>query len=53
MAFATASECGSHAWQRHTVGRRLQDELRRLVRVPLLLVDQVGFFQLVSSRYER
>jgi IstB-like ATP binding protein len=43
---------------------RLQDELRRLGRYPLLVVDEVGyipfepeaanlFFQLVSSRYER
>ena len=43
---------------------RLQDELRRLGRYPLIVVDEVGyipfepeaanlFFQLVSSRYER
>lgn len=43
---------------------RLQDELRRLGRYPLLVIDEVGyipfepeaanlFFQLVSSRYER
>ena len=43
---------------------RLQVELTRLARVPLLVVDEVGyipfepeaanlFFQLVSSRYER
>ena len=42
----------------------LQDELRRLGRYPLLVIDEVGyipfepeaanlFFQLVSSRYER
>jgi hypothetical protein len=46
------------------VGSRLQEELRRLVQVPLLIVDEVGyipfepkaanlFFQLVTSRYER
>jgi DNA replication protein DnaC len=44
-------------------GGRLQDELTRLGRYPLLVVDEVGyipfeaeaanlFFQLVSSRYE-
>ena len=49
------TQCGS---------ARLQDELRRLGRYPLLVVDEVGyipfepeaanlFFQLVSSRYER
>ena len=43
---------------------RLQDELHRLARYPLLVIDEVGyipfeseaanlFFQLVSSRYER
>ena len=47
----------------HAQGR-LQQELTRLGRVPLLIVDEVGyipfeadaanlFFQLVSSRYER
>ena len=44
--------------------RRLQPELRRLGRYPLLVIDEVGyvpfepeaanlFFQLVSARYER
>jgi DNA replication protein DnaC len=44
--------------------RRLQTELTRLSRYPLLVIDEVGyipfepeaanlFFQLVSSRYER
>ena len=43
---------------------RLQDELRRLGRYPLLVIDEVGYipfepeaanlvFQLISSRYER
>lgn len=43
---------------------RLSDELRRLGRVPLVIVDEVGYvpfdpqaanlmFHLVSSRYER
>jgi len=47
----------------HDAGK-LQDELRRLGRVPLVIIDEVGyipfqgeaanlFFQLVSSRYER
>jgi DNA replication protein DnaC len=47
----------------HHAGR-LQDELRRLGRYPLLVIDEVGyipfepeaanlFFQLVSARYER
>ena len=47
----------------HDAGK-LQDELRRLGRFPLVIIDEVGyipfqgeaanlFFQLVSSRYER
>ena len=43
---------------------RLRDELTRLGRIPLLIIDEVGyrpcdgeaanlFFQLVSARYER
>jgi DNA replication protein DnaC len=47
----------------HTAGR-VQAELTRLTRYPLLVIDEVGyipfepdtgnlFFQLVSSRYER
>jgi DNA replication protein DnaC len=63
VLFATASQwvdrlAGAHHDQ------RLQDELRRLGRYPLLVIDEVGyipfepeaanlFFQLVSSRYER
>ena len=63
VLFATASQwvdrlAGAH----HDDG--LQDELRRLGRYPLLVIDEVGyipfepeaanlFFQLVSSRYER
>ena len=60
---ATAAEWVTRLGQAHDAGR-LQDELRRLARVPLLVVDEVGyipfepqaanlFFQLVSSRYER
>jgi DNA replication protein DnaC len=63
VAFATAAEWVARLGQAHTVGR-LQDELTRLGRIPLLVIDEVGyipfeaeaanlFFQLVSSRYER
>jgi DNA replication protein DnaC len=63
VLFATASEWVARLADAHTAGR-LQDELVRLGRYPLLIVDEVGyipfepeaanlFFQLVSSRYER
>jgi DNA replication protein DnaC len=63
VLFATAAEWVTRLADAHTAGR-LQDELRRLGRYPLLVVDEVGylpfepeaanlFFQLVSSRYER
>jgi DNA replication protein DnaC len=63
VLFATASEWVDRLATAHHAGR-LQDELRRLARYPLLVVDEVGyipfepeaanlFFQLVSSRYER
>jgi DNA replication protein DnaC len=63
VLFATASEWVDRLASAHHAGR-LQDELRRLARYPLLVVDEVGyipfepeaanlFFQLVSSRYER
>jgi DNA replication protein DnaC len=63
VLFATASEWVDRLAAAHQTGR-LQDELRRLGRYPLLVVDEVGyipfepeaanlFFQLVSSRYER
>jgi DNA replication protein DnaC len=63
VLFATASEWVDRLAAAHHTGR-LQDELRRLVRYPVLVVDEVGyipfepeaanlFFQLVSSRYER
>jgi DNA replication protein DnaC len=63
VLFATASQ-----WVDRLAGahhdERLQDELRRLGRYPLLVIDEFGyipfepeaanlFFQLVSSRYER
>jgi DNA replication protein DnaC len=63
VAFATASGWVDRLAAAHHAGV-LQDELRRLGRYPLLIVDEVGyipfepeaanlFFQLVSSRYER
>jgi DNA replication protein DnaC len=63
VAFATASQWVSRLAEAHTAGR-LQAELTRLGRTPLLIVDEVGyipfeaeaanlFFQLVSARYER
>jgi len=63
VAFATAAGWVSRLADSHHAGH-LQDELTRLGRVPLLIIDEVGyipfeaeaanlFFQLVSSRYER
>jgi DNA replication protein DnaC len=63
VLFATASEWVARLADAHHAGR-LQPELVRLGRYPLLVVDEVGyipfepeaanlFFQLVSSRYER
>jgi DNA replication protein DnaC len=63
VAFATAAEWVDRLAAAHHAGR-LQTELVRLGRYPLLVVDEVGyipfepeaanlFFQLVSSRYER
>jgi DNA replication protein DnaC len=63
VLFATASQWVDRLADAHTAGR-LQAELARLSRYPLLVVDEVGyipfepeaanlFFQLVSSRYER
>jgi DNA replication protein DnaC len=63
VAFATAAEWVSRLAEAHHAGR-LQDELVKLGRIPLLIVDEVGyipfeaeaanlFFQLVSARYER
>ena len=63
VLFATASEWVARLADAHNAGR-LQTELVRLGRYPLLVVDEVGyipfepeaanlFFQLVSSRYER
>jgi DNA replication protein DnaC len=63
VLFATAAEWVARLAEAHH-GGRLQDELRRLGRYPLLVIDEVGyipfepeaanlFFQLISSRYER
>jgi DNA replication protein DnaC len=63
VLFATASEWVARLAEAHHAGR-LQTELTRLGRYPLLVIDEVGyipfepeaanlFFQLVSSRYER
>ncbi|MGH9102694.1 MAG: IS21-like element helper ATPase IstB [Acidimicrobiales bacterium] len=63
VAFATATQWVDRLAAAHDAGR-LHDELRRLGRIPLVIVDEVGyipfqgeaanlFFQLVSSRYER
>ena len=63
VAFATAAEWVDRLAAAHHTGR-LYDELRRLGRYPLLVVDEVGdipfeaaaanlFLQLVSARYER
>jgi DNA replication protein DnaC len=63
VLFATASEWVARLADAHHASR-LQAELVRLGRYPLLVVDEVGyipfeaeaanlFFQLVSSRYER
>jgi DNA replication protein DnaC len=61
--FATAAQWVTRLAEAHHSGK-LQDELTKLGRYPLLIVDEVGyipfepeaanlFFQLVSNRYER
>ncbi len=63
VLFATAAEWVTRLADAHAAGR-LQDELRRLGRYPLLVIDKVGyvpfepevanlFFQLVAARYTR
>jgi DNA replication protein DnaC len=63
VLFATASQWVDRLAEAHQAGR-LQAELTRLSRYPLLVIDEVGyipfepeaanlFFQLVSARYER
>ena len=62
VLFATASQWVDRLAEAHNAGR-LQTELIRLARYPLLVVDEVGyipfeaeaanlFFQLVASRYQ-
>ncbi|MFE5584510.1 ATP-binding protein [Kitasatospora sp. NPDC056531] len=63
VAFATAAQWVDRLAAAHQAGR-LQDELIRLGRYPLIVIDEVGyipfeseaanlFVQLVSNRYER
>jgi DNA replication protein DnaC len=63
VLFATAAGWVARLASAHAAGR-LEMELTKLARVPLVIVDEVGyipfeaeaanlFFQLVSSRYER
>ena len=63
VVFATAAEWVDRLALAHSAGR-LHDELRRLGRYPLIVIDEVGyipfepeaanlFFQLISARYER
>jgi DNA replication protein DnaC len=63
VAFATAAEWVARLAAAHQQGR-LQAEITKLGRIPLLIVDEIGyipfeaeaanmFFQLVSARYER
>jgi DNA replication protein DnaC len=63
VLFATAAQWVARLAEAHHAGR-LQQELTRLGRYPLIVIDEVGyipfeaeaanlFFQLVSARYER
>ena len=63
VLFATATEWVARLAAAHHDGR-LHDELRKLARYPVLVIDEVGyipfepeaanlFFQLISARYER
>ncbi|MFI6663331.1 IS21-like element helper ATPase IstB [Streptomyces sp. NPDC050523] len=63
VAFATAARWVTRLAEAHQVGR-FSDELTRLGRIPLIIVDEVGyipfepeaanlFFQFISGRYER
>src|SRR5215510_3132593 len=63
VALGTAAEWVARLAIAHHAGR-LQDEITKLGRIPLLIIDEVGyipfeaesanlFFQLVSARYER
>ncbi|MFF7550431.1 ATP-binding protein [Streptomyces canus] len=63
VAFGTAAQWVTSLAEAHQA-RRLSDELTRLGRIPLIVVDEAGyipfepeaanlFFQFVSGRYER
>jgi DNA replication protein DnaC len=63
VCFATASQWVGRLAEAHASGN-LQLELAKLARIPLVVIDEVGyipfdpeaanlFFQLISSRYER
>lgn len=63
VAFGTAAQWVTRLAEAHQAGR-LSDELTRLGRIPLIVVDEVGyipfepeaanlFFQFMSGRYER
>ena len=63
VAFATATQWVTRLSEAKSRGR-LSDELDRLARIPLIVIDEVGyipfdpevaslFFSLISSRYER
>ncbi|BDD70365.1 IS21-like element helper ATPase IstB [Streptomyces albogriseolus] len=63
VAFGTAAQWVTRLAEAHQAGR-LSDELTRLGRIPLIVVDEVGyipfepeaanlFFQFISGRYER
>jgi DNA replication protein DnaC len=63
VSFATAADWVGRLAGAHAAGQ-LEAELAKLARVPLLIIDEVGyvpfeaeaanlFFQLISSRYER
>jgi DNA replication protein DnaC len=63
VEFATAADWVTRLAAAHHAGR-FPDELKRLSRIPLLVIDEIGylpfepeaanlFFQLISARYER
>jgi DNA replication protein DnaC len=63
VLFATAADWVTRLAQAYHAGR-FPDELKRLGRIPLLIIDEIGylpfepeaanlFFQLISARYER
>ena len=63
VEFATAADWVTRLAEAHHAGK-FPDEIKRLGRVPLLVIDEIGylpfepeaanlFFQLISARYER